>query len=152
MQRISSQDRSAIIRLASSLPSGSPEKKAILSGLAKLASLVRAADVETFWVAPMGPVSLKDGKNRSFNFLDVWGGDKRTLTLAKSLENQKMVLIVGASFNPLGHGKTIELRAERRVLGLYTVVADIPGIMSLDLLAEAAKLSGARSLPAYSLK
>ena len=32
---LTSSDRSAIIRLASSLPSGSPEKKAILSGLVK---------------------------------------------------------------------------------------------------------------------
>ena len=37
MQKFSSQDRSLLIRFASSLPSGSPEKKVILAGLAKIA-------------------------------------------------------------------------------------------------------------------
>ena len=36
MQRISSQDRVALIRLASSLPSGSPQKRAILAGLGRI--------------------------------------------------------------------------------------------------------------------
>ena len=38
MQKLSSQDRSVLIRFASSLPSGSPEKKAILAGLAKISA------------------------------------------------------------------------------------------------------------------
>jgi hypothetical protein len=35
MKKLSSEDRATLIRLASSLPKGSPEKKAILAGLAK---------------------------------------------------------------------------------------------------------------------
>ena len=35
MRRLTASDRSALIKLASSLPSGSPEKKAILAGLKK---------------------------------------------------------------------------------------------------------------------
>ena len=35
MQKLSSQDRSLLIRFASSLPKGSPEKKEILAGLQK---------------------------------------------------------------------------------------------------------------------
>ena len=38
MNKISSQDRSALIRLASSLPAGDEKRKAILAGLAKTAA------------------------------------------------------------------------------------------------------------------
>ena len=38
MNKISSSDRSALIKLASTLPSVSPERKAILAGLQKVAS------------------------------------------------------------------------------------------------------------------
>ena len=38
MNKMSSQDRSSLIRLASSLPVGSPEKRAILTGLQKVAA------------------------------------------------------------------------------------------------------------------
>lgn len=40
MNKISSQDRASLIRLASSLPAGSPEKKAILAGLKVLKPLL----------------------------------------------------------------------------------------------------------------
>ena len=43
MKKISSQDRSALIRLASSLPAGSEERKAILAGLNKTS---RAGEAE----------------------------------------------------------------------------------------------------------
>jgi hypothetical protein len=38
MKKLSSEDRATLIRLASSLPKGSPEKKAILAGLSKTAT------------------------------------------------------------------------------------------------------------------
>jgi hypothetical protein len=38
MKKISSEDRATLIRLASSLPKGSPEKKAILAGLEKVSA------------------------------------------------------------------------------------------------------------------
>ena len=38
MRRLAASDRSALIKLASSLPAGSPERKAILAGLTRKAS------------------------------------------------------------------------------------------------------------------
>ena len=45
MNKISSQDRAALIRLASSLPPGSEERKAILAALSQTAA-VKPADLE----------------------------------------------------------------------------------------------------------
>ena len=50
MQKLSSQDRSVLIRFASSLPSGSPEKKAILAGLQSS----KVAGVDVLPDAPSG--------------------------------------------------------------------------------------------------
>lgn len=48
MNKLSSSDRSALIRLASSLPAGSSERKAILAGLSKTSSFpFKVGDVIT---------------------------------------------------------------------------------------------------------
>lgn len=45
MNKISSQDRSALIRLASSLPAGSPERRSILAGLDQSPARIAAGEV-----------------------------------------------------------------------------------------------------------
>ena len=46
MNKISSQDRAALIRLASSLPAGNPTRKAILAGLAR--KTARSSAIEPY--------------------------------------------------------------------------------------------------------
>lgn len=46
-KNLTASDRKSLIRLASALPAGSPERRAILSGLTQTAGRIRGADPDT---------------------------------------------------------------------------------------------------------
>ena len=246
MKKISSSDRSALIRLASSLPVGDQNRKAILAGLktgldshrlpaqpkdvqriegilakaggdparilrlstamaasiddwakaerrgsapARLPQIAHMAIssqiAEIFWdradelkggtgatvvpsfprgsgrntdafAIPMGAVNLKTGDNRVFNFLETWGGEPQALTIAESVDDQRKIVIVGwgGPGSGYGRGTVINLISDqsRGFLGVFSVLKDVIGPMSLDLLKEVSHAAGKSSLPAYVLK
>ncbi len=87
-RNLTASDRSSLIRLASSLPAGSAERKAILAGLTKTSSLLtpdleaaaRIADVKVF-------ASLLDAKygDDAYLFLDDMSGELRPVLTGVSL-------------------------------------------------------------------
>lgn len=87
---LTASDRSNLIRLASSLPAGSAERKAILAGLSKTSSLLtpdleaaaRIADVKVF-------ASLLDAKygDDAYLFLDDMSGELRPVLTGVSLRD-----------------------------------------------------------------
>jgi len=72
---LTAQDRSSLIRLASSLPSGSPERKAILAGLAKVSELGESR-------SPRGAIlaGVRDIQRKNFLQYLAQQGGKETFT------------------------------------------------------------------------
>lgn len=105
---------------------------------------------------PMGAVNLKTGDNRVFNFLETWGGKPHALTIAESVDDQRKIVIVGwgGPGSGYGRGTVINLISDqsRGFLGVFSVLKDVIGPMSLDLLKEVSHAAGKSSLPAYVLK
>ena len=110
-------------------------------------------NVHRAWAIPAGPLNLSTGDNRIFNFADEWGGEDMSLTIGEDFQ-KKRVLIVGHGGPSWKRGETIDLESDqtRRYLGQYTIVKNIRGSMTVDLLAQVARAAGKRSLPAYILK
>lgn len=104
---------------------------------------------------PMGVVNLKTGDNRVFNFLE-WEGQPQALTIAESVDDQRKIVIVGWGGPGAGYGRgtVINLISDqsRAFLGVFSVLKDVIGTMSLDLLKEVSHAAGKSSLPAYVLK
>ena len=77
---LTAADRSALIRLASTLPKGSPERRAILAGLAKVARSVEYRDIgKSFEVTRNAVLNEKRGRKHKLKKGDViqlvdWGG------------------------------------------------------------------------------
>lgn len=108
------------------------------------------------YAIPMGAVDLKTGNNRVFNFIKTWGNDPTCMTIAESVEDQRRIVITGwgGPGSGYGRGTTILLISDqtRKELGVFAVLKDVIGPMSLDLLKEVAHAAGKWSLPAYVLK
>lgn len=104
---------------------------------------------------PMGAVNLKTGDNRVFNFLE-WEGKPQALTIAESVDDQRKIVIVGwgGPGSGYGRGTVINLISDQSgaFLGVFSVLKDVIGTMSLDLLKEVSHAAGKSSLPAYVLK
>jgi hypothetical protein len=105
MRKLGSNDRSALIKLASSLPSGSSERRAILAGLQQNEPLSRkfANSMSSLPNAPMG--------YKWEEVTDVWGDTAFTLynrgkevgTIAK--QNRNWVTYVAGEEWPIGRGQ-----------------------------------------------
>lgn len=110
----------------------------------------------TAYAIPMGAVNLKTGDNRVFNFIKTWGNESQALTIAENVQDQRRIVIVGFGGPGSGYGRgtTINLISDqtRGELGVFAVLKDVIGPMSLDLLKEVAHSAGKWSLPAYVLK
>lgn len=108
------------------------------------------------YAIPMGAVNLKTGDNRVFNFIKTWGNESQCLTIAENVQDQRRIVIVGFGGPGSGYGRgtTINLISDqtRGELGVFAVLKDVIGPMTLDLLKEVAHASGKWSLPAYVLK
>ena len=105
MNKLSSQDRSALIRLASTLPVGSTERKAILAGLSKTSSgefnipgkhILDSAQVSgkarVLWDAEVSENAKVYGNAEVSTKAKVWGSaqvydDAKVLVVAKVYDN-----------------------------------------------------------------
>ena len=124
MKTITASDRSALIRLASSLPKGNPERRAILAGLktARLADIPKAARVFEDSMADLKASAKK--LKRLFKqhpmINDDWGQGEAaeelvadTLKAIKKLQENPIILGVYATFGMKNHRKEAGLKTAR---------------------------------------
>jgi hypothetical protein len=92
-RNLTAQDRASLIRLASTLPVGSPQRKAILAGLTKKATKSKFA-TDPQEMADVLSLSLKKGQDYSYeDLLGILVEESGTRQAARYLESAIEILV-----------------------------------------------------------
>jgi hypothetical protein len=119
------------------------------------------SNYEKYYVIPMGSVSFRNGNNRTFNFLQTWGGELFSFIVVEinggpySIKKAQRVVLVGSGVGGYSHpGEIIEMIGDQnnRFLGTAVVVRVVSGVMDEDLLQRASQVVGKSSARAYVIK